>query len=92
MAYASVTLHVMPTSIDIDLALLTKEVKAAIGRVYGAVGEIRAGEEPIAFGLRALTLTFVIDERHGTDVIEEAAAQIPGVMSAKVVDFRRAIG
>ena len=92
MARASVTLQVMPESIDVDLVDLTKRVKEVIHTVYGNMGEIRVSEEPIAFGLRALRFTFVINEDLGTEVIETAVAKVPGVMNGTVVDFRRAIG
>lgn len=92
MAHASVTLQVMPDSIDVDLVDLTKRVKEVITTVYGDVGEVRVSEEPIAFGLRALRFTFVINEDMGTEVIETAIVKVPGVMNGTVVDFRRAFG
>jgi elongation factor 1-beta len=92
MAFAGITLKVMPESTDVDMDELEREVKEKILKVYGEVGEIRVEEEPIAFGLRALKLTFVIDEKLGADPIEQAVAEIEGVASARVVDFRRAIG
>lgn len=82
----------MPESTDIDMDELEKKVKEKILEIYGDVGEIRLEEEPIAFGLRALKFTFVIDEKLGCDPIEQAVAELKGVASARVVDFRRAIG
>jgi len=92
MAKAGVTVQVLPESIEIDLQDLEMRIREVILEIYGEVGEIRKEEKPIAFGLQALEFTFIIDESRGTDIIEEALANVDGVSSARVIDFRRAIG
>tara|TARA_Y100000310_G_scaffold340431_1_gene436208 strand:+ start:1526 stop:1804 length:279 start_codon:yes stop_codon:yes gene_type:complete len=92
MAQAGVTLKIMPKTVEVDRTVLMEEVKKVITEIYGDVGETREEEEPVAFGLVAMKITFIIDESKGTDEIEEKAAAIPGVSSAKVIDFRRALG
>lgn len=92
MAQAGVTLKIMPETVEVDRAVLKKEVMKVIESIYGDVGETRDEEEPIAFGLVAIKITFIIDESKGTDAIEEKAGEIPGIASAKVIDFRRALG
>lgn len=92
MAKALVTVKVMPDSVDIDLLSLEGRVREVILVIYGEVGEIRKEEEAIAFGLRALKFTFIIDERFGSDAIEEALTEVDGVAHAQVIDFRRTIG
>ncbi len=92
MAKAGITVQVMPESIEIDLKLLETKVKEVILKTYGDVGEIRVSEEPIAFGLIALKFIFIIDEKQGTDVVEEALNELEEVGNARVIDFRRAIG
>ena len=49
-------------------------------------------EESIAFGLVALKFLFIIDEKQGTDIVEEALLDLEEVGNARVIDFRRAIG
>ena len=50
-------------------------------------------EEPVAFGLVALSIIFVMDESKGSpDALEEQLATIEGVQGAKVTDARRALG
>lgn len=83
---------VMPESVEIDLAKLKEDVEKIITELYGDVGEIRTEEEPIAFGLKALNFTFIMDEALGGDIIEERLDKVEEIASAKVVDFRRTLG
>ena len=54
---------------------------------------MKSEQEPIAFGLKALKITFAMDENKGsTDTLEEDINGIEGVNSVEVVDVRRAIG
>lgn len=92
MAWAGVTVKIMPESTDVDMDALRRTIEKVIVKTYGEVGEIRFEEESIAFGLMALKFTFVIDEKLGCDPIEQALAEVEGVASAKVIDFRRAVG
>ena len=48
---------------------------------------------PVAFGLKALNVTFVMDEKKGsTDALEADLGVIEGVESVEVTDVRRTIG
>ena len=91
MAQVVVTLKVMPQSPDVNLKELevgaTREIK-----LFGAeVGKVQI--EPIAFGLKAVKLIFVMDESIGsTEELENAIAAMQGVQSVEVTDVRRAIG
>lgn len=92
MAKAGITIQIMPESIEVDLKELENRIKEVIIKTYGEVGEIRVSEEPIAFGLVSLKFICIIDEKQGTDIIEEALLKLEGIGNARVVDFRRAIG
>lgn len=92
MANALIVLKVMPTSTDVKLSELQERIKTKILDVYGNVGEIRVSEEPIAFGLCALSFTFIIDEQKGSEIIETELSGVEGIADARVIDFRRAIG
>ncbi len=91
MADVLVTIKIMPSGIDVDLdKLKTKAVKEIM--VFKA-RVVREEIEPIAFGIKALKITFAYEEsRGGTDAIEEKIVKIAGVESVDVVDVRRAIG
>ncbi len=82
----------MPTSPDTDLGKIEEESKKLIIDFAGE-GEIKAEQEPVAFGLKALKLLFVSDEAKGsTEELENKIKALEGVNSVEVVDVRRAIG
>ena len=92
MAKAVVTLKIMPESPEIDLSGIEEEVREKI-KSFSGNEEIRAEQEPIAFGLKALKITFVMDESKGSpDALEEDLRSIEGVNSVETIDVRRAIG
>jgi len=91
MAQVIITLKIMPDGPDTDL----DAVEAAAGKeIQEFGGEIGKREiEPVAFGLKALKLFFVMDESLGsTEELEEKVAAIDGVNSVEVSDVRRAVG
>ena len=92
MAKAMVSLDVIPDSADLDLKSLQGRIRKVVLEICGEVGEIRVTEEPIAFGLHKLKVTFIMDEKLGTDAIEESLSKIDGVTNAQVIDFRRTLG
>ena len=91
MADVIVTLKIMPDSPDTDLSQIKEEISKIVSEFEGEVGKTE--QEPVAFGLKALKVIFVIDEAKGsTDPIEEKISKIQGVKSVEAVDVRRAIG
>jgi elongation factor 1-beta len=93
MAMAVITLKIMPESPDVDLQAVQDASVQKIDVFVGAEGEKRYEIEPIAFGLKALKITFVMDEKiGGTEELEAQIGTIEGVNSVEVVDVRRAIG
>ncbi len=92
MATVIITFKIMPESPDVDLALVEKQAKDKITAWAGA-GDTRTEIEPIAFGLKALKITFIMDEKKGgTETLEEQINTIEGVQSCEVIDVRRAVG
>ncbi|MBI2670995.1 elongation factor 1-beta [Candidatus Woesearchaeota archaeon] len=91
MANIVVTLKIMPKNPKTDLKSLELKAKEHIKKFGGDVGKIEL--EPIAFGLKAIKLIFVMDEDRGsTESLEDAIKRINGVNSVEVLDVRRAIG
>ncbi len=90
MARMVVTLKIMPESEEVNLEELGENISKIIKKFEGEVGKTET--EPIAFGLKALKLTFVIDESKGTEEITDKVSMIEGVSSAQVVDMRRTLG
>jgi len=76
----------------VDLNSLEDKVIKKIKEFAGDT-ETKKEIELIAFGLKALKITFVMDEKKGsTDNLENDIGMIEGVNSVEVVDVRRAIG
>ena len=91
MASVIVTLKIMPCEPGVDLVKIENKAKEIISRFGGDVGKLEI--EPIAFGLKALKLIFIMDEKIGsTDKLEEDIAALDDVESVVVEDVRRAIG
>lgn len=91
MADVIVTFKIMPESPDVDLDKIKESADRLIKEFGGEIGKVE--KEPIAFGLEALNLIFVMDESLGsTDDLEEKVENIEGVNSVEVTDVRRAIG
>lgn len=91
MAQVVVTLKIMPQSPEVDLKVLEEKVKDKVKIFGGEVGKTE--EEPIAFGLKALKLIFVMDENIGsTEKLEEDIKTLKSIQSVEVTDVRRAIG
>jgi len=92
MANAIVTMRIMPESPNINLNDLCVKVKKKIADFAGE-GETRVEFVPVAFGLKALNIIFVMDESKGSpEPLEKKIESLKGVNSVEVIDVRRAIG
>ena len=83
MGEAAVRMKVMPVSMDVDLKKLAEEIK----KVVPSFARLHAIEEmPIDFGLKALIVVTIMDDKGGRspDEIEEAVRKLPDVESAEV--------
>ncbi len=91
MAQVIVTLRVMPTNIKINLSNIEKEVIKKIDSFGGKIGKVN--QEPIAFGLIALIISFFSDEsKSNLDPLEESIKNIKDVESVNIIEVRRAVG
>lgn len=92
MGFAICTVKIMPESPEVDMQAL-KEKSIAIVREFVGDSEIRESIEPVAFGLNAIKIIYVFNEKLGNpDVVPEKLAELEFVNSAEIVDVRRAIG
>lgn len=91
MADAVITMKIMPESVEVDLEEL-KSKAVEIVKEFEPIGEVITTEEPVAFGLKAVMVKFVIDENKGTDAVEEKLAGLENVMSAEVAGYSRTLG
>ena len=90
MGKALVKIKIMPESPDTFLESIETEAKKIVREIAGTEAKIE--EEPIAFGLKAIILQFMIDESIPLEGIEEKLKIIPSVSSIDIIDFRRAFG
>ncbi len=92
MANAVVTMKIMPESPDVDLEAV-KDKALVIIEGFAGKGDTKVDIVPIAFGLKALNIIFVMDEALGSpDSLEEKIVGIDGVNSFEITDVRRAVG
>ena len=92
MADVVVTLKIMPDSPEGNLDKIKEEALKKI-KVFSGNDNHKIEIEPVAFGLNALKILFVMAEAKGsTDALEEQISKIKGVNSVEVTDVRRAIG
>jgi translation elongation factor aEF-1 beta len=88
MSGVAATIKVMPADADTDLNDLKNKIREAIPASGQINGEIV--EQPIAFGLKALIVTIVVeDDEGGIDPIEEALNAIPEAESVSVTNLDR---
>ncbi len=89
-AYVVLTYRVMPTSPDVDMAHLQKDLHDVISKE--SKGEPKFEVKPFAFGLKAIEVTFMIDEVKGCDAIEDTMRKVPHVENLEVIRLDRALG
>jgi len=91
MATIILTLKIMPSDPKVNLDLIADKAEKLITKFGGKPG--KREKEPIAFGLVALKIIFIMDEKKGsTQSLEDDIAKLSGVSSVDVIDVRRAIG
>ncbi|MEA3430670.1 MAG: elongation factor 1-beta [Nanoarchaeota archaeon] len=92
MGTAIATITIMPVTPDVNLDDVQVKALEMI-KAFAGDRETKIEIEPIAFGLKALKILFVMDEDKGSpDIVAEKIIAIEGVQSAEVTDVRRAIG
>ena len=90
MADVIITIKVMPESPEIDLTSLEGTIKQNLEEEECKVMQINT--ENVAFGLKALMVTFARDESKGdTEPVEQKISDIEGVNSVQVTDIKRAV-
>ncbi len=91
MATVFVTIKIMPETTDTDLKDLEEKAKEKIIEFGGDVATVEI--EPVAFGLNALMISFLMKEDKGSpDPLEDSISDLKGVASATVIDVRRTVG
>ena len=80
----------MPESLETNLEEVAERVKEEIIAYGGEIGKEET--EPVAFGLKAKKIIFILDESKGVEELEKKLLNIKGVSSADIIDVRRQFG
>lgn len=90
MGIVMIRLKIMPISPEVNLEKIKESAKKVIIKKEGKREEF--SEEPIAFGLKAVIVSFELDENKELEPIEEEIKKAKEVSSVQVIDMRRAFG
>ena len=92
MAKAEITFKLIPEKQGANLTKI-KEAALKIAKENGAIGEMQAQQEPIAFGLIAvLILAMYTVESSDFDAIANKMSEIPQVQSAEIAKMDLPLG
>tara|TARA_Y100000310_G_C20090051_1_gene537823 strand:+ start:283 stop:558 length:276 start_codon:yes stop_codon:yes gene_type:complete len=91
MATAGIQFKIMPEGVEVNLKELTEKIKEKINSFESGVFN-DSKEEPIAFGLKALIVTFALSEEEETEKVEKSINELEEVSSVELIDYRRAVG
>ena len=87
MGEVAAQIKIMPSGPDVDLKGLSAQIESQIAQQ----GRIHSCEvQPIAFGLKALLITVIVQDREGgTEALEASLSAIEDVESIQVVAVTR---
>lgn len=77
--------RVLPEGLEVDLKKLEDDIRKALPEF----AKMRAAEQrPLAFGLKALHVLVVMDDKKGgAEQVEAAISGVPGVQSVEIVEM-----
>ncbi len=83
MGEVGMQFRILPEGLEVDLDKLLADVKKALPQS----AQLKASEQkPVAFGLKALHVLIVMDDKKGgADDVEQVLSRVPGVQSVEVV-------
>jgi elongation factor 1-beta len=90
MGTALLQIKIMPETPEVNLDEIQEKAEKVILENQGQNPKFE--QEPIAFGLKALKVSFAMDESIQTGLFEEKLKEIPSLSSVEITDFRRAFG
>ena len=90
MGFTAVQMKIMPDSPEADLKKIEKKAEDVINSMHKT--SVKMEEQPIAFGLNAILLSFAWNDEIDTEKLESALAEIEHVSSVETTDIRKAFG
>ena len=87
MGEVAAQIKIMPNGPDVDLKGLSARIESEVAQ-YGRVHSCEV--QPIAFGLKALLITVIVEDKEGgTEAVEASLSKIDKVESVQVVAATR---
>ena len=86
----NIKIKLMPSSPETNLEEIKKHAKIIIEENKGL--NVSFEEKPIAFGLKAVIVSFIWPEEKELEPLEESLEKMENVVSEKIIDMRRSIG
>ena len=79
--------RIMPTGVEINL----EEIRKSVEKIVAKHGKLNSSEiKPIAFGLKALEVMLLLNDKEGgMEEIEAQIAKIKGVNSVEILEVSR---
>lgn len=90
MGFVAVQMKIMPESPDSDLKAIEAEVEKIITSMHKT--SVKFEEEPIAFGLKAIMLSFAWNDQIEIEQLESKLQSIKNTSSVETLDIRKAFG
>ena len=87
MARLVARIKVLPTDIDVNFDTMVNNLKSSLPDGMSVKNSVK---EPIAFGLNALVVDFLLDDKEGQmDMLENTVKKTEGVSEIEVVNISR---
>jgi elongation factor 1-beta len=90
MGFTAVQMKLMPNSPEANLQAIEKKAEEVINSMHKTA--VKVEEEPIAFGLKAIILSFAWNDEIDTEKLEAELQKIENVSSVETLDIRKAFG
>ena len=90
MGFTAVQMKLMPDSPSADLKAIEKKAEEIINSMHKT--QVKVEEQPIAFGLSAIILSFAWNDAIDTERLEAEFSKIEHVSSVELLDVRKAFG
>ena len=87
---SAIQFKIMPEGLETDLKAIEEKIKTILEEMGGIFSGTE--EQPIAFGLKALIVSFGYPEEKEIDEVGNKFGEIEGVSSTEMTDYRRALG
>ncbi len=90
MGFTVVKMKIMPESPSTDLKAIERKAEEIINSFHKTI--VKVEEEPIAFGLKAIILSFAWNDDIETEKLESHLQSIEHISSVELLDIRKAFG